>query len=96
MIYNKAGVNALDKVREVTVSFGLPLTKARKFNGIFNATEMQTENGEYPADAVNTLDQALLASARWCISETEYPKLENAIVEFERKLERARQRRLKG
>ena len=96
MIYNKAGMNALDKVREVTASFGLPLIKARKFNGISNATEMQIEDGEYPADAVKALDQALLASARWCISETEHPKLENAVVEFERKLERTRQRRLKG
>ena len=96
MIYNKAGVNALEKVREVTASFGLPLKRARKFNGVFNAIEMQIEDGEYSADAVKALDQALLALARWCVPEAEYPRLENGVVEFERKLERGRQRRLKG
>jgi len=61
MGYNEAGVKALDKVREVIDSVGLPLIKARKFNGILNAIEMQIEDYEYADEVVKALDRALLA-----------------------------------
>ena len=46
MRYNEAGVKALDKVQEVIDSVGLPLVKAREFNAILNAIEMQIEDYE--------------------------------------------------
>ncbi len=88
--YNKAGVKALEKVREVIDSFGLPLIRARKFNGILNAIEMQIEDYEYADDVVEALDKALLALAGKYASDMRYAELERALAEFERRLGRKR------
>lgn len=90
MRYNKAGVKALDNVREVIESFGLPLIKARKFNGILNAIEMQIEDYGYTDDIVKALDKSLLALAEQHASEAQYAELEHILAKFERKLGRKR------
>lgn len=90
MVYNKAGVKALEKVRGLIDSFGLPLIKVRKFNGILNAIEMQIEDYEYTDDVVKALDKALLSLAGRYTSEAQYAELERAVTEFERKLDRKR------
>lgn len=94
MVYNEAGVKALGKVQGVIGSFGLPLIKARKLNGILNAIEMQIEDYGYTDDVVKALDKALLALAREYGSETEYAEVERALAEFERKLGRKQRRSL--
>ena len=83
--YNKAGVKALEKVREVIDSFGLPLIRARKFNGILNAIEMQIEDYEYTDDVVKALDKALLVLAGRYVSDMRFAELERALAEFERR-----------
>jgi len=92
MVYNKAGVKALEKVRRLIDSFDLPLIKARKFNGILNALEMQIEDFEYIDEVVKALDKALLALAGGYASEAQYTELEETLGEFERKLSRKRRR----
>ena len=57
------GLDALDKVRQLIASHHVLLVKQRKFNGIFNAMEMQIEAGEYSVEAVDHLGKALLAVA---------------------------------
>jgi len=90
MRYNKAGVKALDNVKEVVESFDLPLIKARKFYGILNAIEMQIEDYEYADDVVKALDKSLLALTEQHASEVQYAELEQALAKFERKLSRKR------
>ena len=53
MTCNQASVKALKKVQRVIDSFGLPLIKARKFNGILNAIEMQIEDYAYQMSSRN-------------------------------------------
>jgi len=89
MRYNEAGVKALDKVREIIESAGLPLIKARKFDGILNAIEMQIEDYEYAQEVVECLDQALSALAS-SYQLGAHILLEEALAEFERKLARKR------
>jgi len=43
MTYYQAGVNALAKVQAVIDSFGLPLIKARKFNGMLSSKGRQRD-----------------------------------------------------
>lgn len=95
MRYNEAGVKALDKVREVINSVGLPLVKARKFNAILNAIEMQIEDYEYTDEVVKALDGALLALAS-SYGLGARVDLERALAEFERKLGRKRRGSLNG
>lgn len=90
MVYNEAGVKALDRMRGVIDSFGLPLIKAKKFNGILNAIEMQIEDYEYIDDVVKLMDKALLALAGEYASEVQHAELEHTVAEFERKLSRKR------
>ncbi len=95
MGYNEAGVKALDKIREVIDSVGLPVIKARKFNGILNAIEMQIEDYEYADEVVKALDKALLvlASSYGLGARID---LGGALGEFERKLGRKRRRSVNG
>ena len=86
MKYNKAGVKALDKIKAVIESFGLPLMFARKFNGIMNAIEMQIEDYRYTIDIIKALDKALLLLAEGYAPKAGYAELEDAIVQFEKKL----------
>jgi hypothetical protein len=63
MPYNEAGVKALHKVQNAIHSAGLPLLKARKFNGILNAIEIQIEDYDYDDDVVKALVRALVSLA---------------------------------
>jgi hypothetical protein len=40
------GIDALNNVRDVIASSNLPFIQQRKFNGIFNALEMQIEDDD--------------------------------------------------
>ncbi len=86
--YNKAGVRALENVKEVVESFRLPLIKARKFYGILNAIEMRIEDHGYTDDVVRALDVSLLALAEQHASQAQRAQLEGVLTEFERKLAR--------
>jgi len=90
MRYNKAGVKALENIKEVIESFGLPLIKARKFYGILNAIEVQIEDDGYTDDVVKALDRSLLALAEQHASRAQLAELEHTLTEFERKLARRR------
>ena len=90
MRYNKAGVKALENVKEAVGSFGLPLIKARKFYGILNAIEMQIEDYGHTDDVVKALDRSLLALAEQHASQAQCADLERVLAEFERKLAKRR------
>ena len=57
-------VDALEEVREVIASHDLLPVKQRKFNGIFNAMEMQIEDDDFSAEAVEHLGKAVIAVAK--------------------------------
>ncbi len=82
---SEAGLDALDHVRQIIASGGLPLMKLRKFNGIFNAMEMQIEDEEFDLDVVDHLGKALLALAR--VYQLETSPLEKALGDLRRILE---------
>jgi hypothetical protein len=58
------GLEALDDVRDVIASYNLPPIKQRKFNGIFNAMEMQIEDDDFNLEAVECLGKAVIAVAK--------------------------------
>ena len=78
------GLDALDQVRQVIASHNLPFLKQRKFNGIFNAMEMQIEDEDYSVEVVNHLAQALLALAKEYDLETS--RVEAALSVLQRRL----------
>lgn len=94
MRYNEAGVKALHKVQGVIASARLPLVKARKFNGILNAIEMQIEDYDYDEEVVKSLVRALVSLAEWYELATRV-ELDQALAGFERNLERRRSRNAK-
>ena len=57
-------VDALEEVRDVIASHDLPPIKQRKFNGIFNAMEMQIEDDDFSPEAVKHLGNAVIAVAK--------------------------------
>ena len=78
----EAAMARLDKARKVVSSFRLPLTKWRKFESIFDAIEMQIEEGEHDPAVVDSLTQALLRLADSYGLGEKKPKLEAAMAEF--------------
>jgi hypothetical protein len=58
------GLEALEEVRDVIASYNLPPNKQRKFNGIFNAMEIQIEDDDLSLEAVEHLGNAVLAVAK--------------------------------
>jgi hypothetical protein len=87
--YNEAGVEALDKVREVIVGFRLLLAKARKFNSIVSAIEMQIEVFGYCDEVVTALERALLGTADFYkLAEQDKDKLVTALIKFQSKIRR--------
>ena len=56
-------IDALEEVRDVIASHNLPPIKQRKFNGIFNAMEMQIEDDDFSPEAVEHLGNAVIAVA---------------------------------
>src|SRR6266487_7038227 len=86
-MYNQAGVDALDAVRAVVASFGVPLA-FRKLYGLLNAMEMHVEETPYSVEALQYLGKALEATAR--LYQVDQPKriqLETALATFLRKVE---------
>jgi hypothetical protein len=57
-------IDTLDEVRDVIASHNLPPIKQRKFNGIFNAMEMQIEDDDFNLEAVDHLGKAVIAVAK--------------------------------
>jgi hypothetical protein len=57
-------IDTLDEVRDVIASHNLPPIKQRKFNGIFNAMEMQIEDDDFNLEAVEHLGNAVIAVAK--------------------------------
>jgi hypothetical protein len=57
-------IDALEEVRDVIASHNLPPIKQRKFNGIFNAIEMQIEDDDFSPEAVEHLGNAVIAVAK--------------------------------
>ena len=57
-------IDALEEVRDVIASHNLPPIKQRKFNGIFNAMEMQIEDDDFSPEAVKHLGNAVIAVAK--------------------------------
>jgi hypothetical protein len=58
------GLEALDEVRDIIASHNLPPIKQLKFNGIFNAMEMQIEDDDFNLEAVEHLGKAVIAVAK--------------------------------
>jgi hypothetical protein len=78
-------LDVLDQVCQIIASHHLPPVKQRKFSGIFNAMEMQIEDGEYDLEVVDHLGKALLALAR--VYQLETSPLEKALGDLRRILE---------
>jgi hypothetical protein len=57
-------IDALEEVRDIIASHSLPPIKQRKFNGIFNAMEMQIEDDDFNLEAVEHLGNAVIAVAK--------------------------------
>jgi hypothetical protein len=57
-------IDTLEAVRDVIASHNLPPIKQRKFNGIFNAMEMQIEDDDFSPEAVEHLGKAVIAVAK--------------------------------
>jgi hypothetical protein len=57
-------IDALNDVRDVIASYNLPFIQQRKFNGIFNAMEMQIEDNDFNPEAVENLGKAVLSVAQ--------------------------------
>ena len=57
-------IDALEEVRDVIASHNLPPIKQRKFNGIFNAMEMQIEDEDFSLEVVEHLGNAVIAVAK--------------------------------
>jgi hypothetical protein len=57
-------LEALEAVRDVIASHDLPPIKQQKFNGIFNAMEVQIEDDDVNLEAVAYLGKAVLSVAR--------------------------------
>jgi len=57
-------IDALEAVRDVIASHNLPPIKQRKFNGIFNAMEIQIEDDDFSPEAVKHLGNAVIAVAK--------------------------------
>ena len=57
-------IDALEEVRDVIASHNLPPIKQRKFNGIFNAMEMQIEDDDFSPEVVEHLGNAVIAVAK--------------------------------
>ena len=79
------GLDALYRVRDVIASNNLPLMKQRKFNGIFNAMEMQIEDDDFSLEAVDYLGQAVLSVAKRY--QLDSNSVEGALRDFRRILE---------
>jgi hypothetical protein len=72
------GIDALNNVRDAIASYNLPFIQHRKFNGIFNAMEMQIEDDDCSREVVEFLGQAVLSVARGDQLETQ--KVEQALA----------------
>jgi hypothetical protein len=57
-------IDALNDVRDVIASYNLPFIQQRKFNGIFNAMEMQIEDDDFNPEAVKHLGKAVISVAQ--------------------------------
>jgi len=57
-------IDTLDEVRDVIALHNLPPIKQRKFNGIFNAMEIQIEDEEFSLEVVEHLGNAVIAIAK--------------------------------
>ena len=57
-------IAALNNVRDVIASYNLPFIQQRKFNGIFNAMEMQIEDDDCNREAVKHLGKAVISVAK--------------------------------
>jgi hypothetical protein len=64
MMSSEERIDALEEVRDVIASHNLPPIKQRKFNGIFNAIEMQIEDDDFNLEAVEHLGNAVIAVAK--------------------------------
>ena len=70
MSYEDA-LEALEAVRDVVAAHNLPPIKQQKFNGIFNAMEVQIEDNDVNLEAVEYLGKAVLSVARAYRLDTE-------------------------
>jgi hypothetical protein len=87
-MYNQAGVDALDAVRAVVASFGVPLL-FRKLYGILNAMEMHVEETPYSVEALQHLGKALEATARlYQVDQQQRTQLARALATFFRTVEK--------
>lgn len=57
-------IDALEAVRDVIASHNLPPIKQRKFNGIFNAMELQIEDEDFSPETVEHLGNAVITVAK--------------------------------
>ena len=82
MMYNQAGVDALDAVRAVVASFGAPIA-FRKLYGLLNAMEMHVEETPYSVEALQHLGEALEATARlYQVDQQAQTRLDRAVTAF--------------
>ena len=87
-MYNQAGVDALEDVRAVVASFGVPIT-FRKLYGILNAMEMHVEETPYSVEALQHLGKALEATARlYQVDQQKSTRLARAWATFFRTVEK--------
>jgi hypothetical protein len=87
-MYNQAGVDALDAVRAVVASFGVPIA-FRKLYGLLNAMEMHVEETPYSVEALQLLGKAMEATARlYRIDQQKHTELEKALATFLRLVEK--------
>jgi hypothetical protein len=87
-MYNQAGVDALDEVRTVVASFGVPLS-FRKLYGLLNAMEMHVEETFYSVEALQHLGKALEATARlYRIDQPKSTQLARTLATFLSKVEK--------
>jgi len=63
-MFSEERIDALEEVRDVIASHNLPPIKQRKFNGIFNAMEMQIEDEDFSLEVVEHLGNAVIAVAK--------------------------------
>lgn len=73
-------IDALEEVRDVIASQNLPPIKQRKFNGIFNAMEMQIEDDDFNVEAVEHLGNAVIAVAKGYRLNTQHVEEALAVV----------------
>ena len=73
-------IETLEEVRDVIASHNLPPVKQHKFNGIFNAMEMQIEDDDFSPEAVEHLGNAVIAVAKAYRLDTRHVEAALAMV----------------